>query len=308
LKNSVYDKLFFESLLIRKFEEKIIELYPSDRIQSPVHLSIGQEAVAVGVCAALKKTDLLFGTYRSHAYYIAKGGKLTEMMAELYGKITGSSKGKAGSMHLADPQVGMMGSSAVVASTIPHAVGAALAARNLNKDQNIVSIFGDGATDEGVYHESINFASLMKLPILFVCENNGLAVHSFQKDRQSFNISKHAKEYGIESDYIADGYDFCTIHEKTLENLNIIKSNGMPRLLEIETFRYCEHVGPGDDFSAGYRSTDNFEKWKSKDPLINDKESIKKFLPEINEKIQEAVNFAEESPWPEAQELLSDII
>ncbi len=308
MKNSVYDKLFFESLLIRKFEEKIIELYPSDRIQSPVHLSIGQEAVAVGVCAALKKTDLLFGTYRSHAYYIAKGGKLTEMMAELYGKITGSSKGKAGSMHLADPQVGMMGSSAVVASTIPHAVGAALSARNLNKDQSIVSIFGDGATDEGVYHESINFASLMKLPILFVCENNGLAVHSFQKDRQSFNISKHAKEYGIESDYIADGYDFCTIHEKTLENLNIIKSNGMPRLLEIETFRYCEHVGPGDDFSAGYRSTDTFENWKSKDPLINDKESIKKFLPEINEKIQEAVNFAEESPWPEAQELLSDII
>ena len=139
----LYDQLFYRSLLIRKFEEKIIELYPSDKIQSPVHLSIGQEAVAVGVCSNLTNNDLLFGTYRSHAYYIAKGGKLTEMMAELYGKVTGSSKGKAGSMHLADPHVGMMGSSAVVASTIPHAVGAALATRNLKKDQIIVSVFGD---------------------------------------------------------------------------------------------------------------------------------------------------------------------
>ena len=306
--SKIYAKLFRMSLLIRKFEEKIIELYPSDKIQSPVHLSIGQEAVAAGICSCLSKDDLLFGTYRSHAYYIAKGGKLTEMMAELYGKSTGSSKGKAGSMHLADQGVGMMGSSAVVASTIPHAVGAALAARNLNKKHLTVCIFGDGATDEGVYHESINFASLMKLPILFVCENNGLAVHSIQKDRQSFNISKHAKAYGIESEYIAEGYDFCTIHEKTIENLDLINSNGMPRLLEIETFRYCEHVGPGNDFDAGYRSTDTFEKWKSKDPLINDKESIKKFLPEIEEEIQNAVNFAEESPWPEVQELLSDII
>ena len=265
-RSQIYEKLFRMSLLIRKFEEKIIELYPSDKIQSPVHLSIGQEAVASGICACLSKDDLLFGTYRSHAYYIAKGGKLTEMMAELYGKSTGSSKGKAGSMHLADPSVGFMGSSAVVASTIPHAVGAAMAAKNLKKNQLVVSIFGDGATDEGVYHESINFASLMKLPILFVCENNGLAVHSFQKDRQSFNISRHAKAYDIESEYIAEGYDFCTIHEKTLENLDLIKSNGMPRLLEIETFRYCEHVGPGKDFNAGYRSSNDFETWKCKDP------------------------------------------
>ena len=120
-------------------------------------------------------------------------------------------------------------------------------------------------------------SSLMKLPILFVCEN-GLAVHSFQKDRQSFNISRHAKAYDIESEYIAEGYDFCTIHEKTLENLDLIKSNGMPRLLEIETFRYCEHVESGKDFNAGYRSSNDFETWKCKDPLITDDESIKRFL------------------------------
>lgn len=308
MKNSIYDKLFFEALLIRKFEEKIIELYPSDKIQSPVHLSIGQEAVAVGVCAALKKTDLLFGTYRSHAYYIAKGGKLTEMMAELYGKITGSSKGKAGSMHLADPKVGMMGSSAVVASTIPHAVGAALAARNLNKDQCIVSIFGDGAADEGVYHESINFASVMNLPVLFVCENNGLAVHSLQKDRQSFNICEHAKAYGIETEHISEGYDFCKVYHRTNENLKLLKSEGRPRLLEVTTFRYTEHVGPGYDFNAGYRSEKDFESWKDHDPLVMDVDSKKRFIAEVEQQINEAVLFAEKSPWPSDGELLSDVI
>jgi pyruvate dehydrogenase E1 component alpha subunit len=303
----LYDQLFYRSLLIRKFEEKIIELYPSDKIQSPVHLSIGQEAVAVGVCSNLTKNDLLFGTYRSHAYYIAKGGKLTEMMAELYGKVTGSSKGKAGSMHLADPHVGMMGSSAVVASTIPHAIGAALAARNLKKDQIIVSVFGDGATDEGVYHESINFAAVMNLPVLFICENNNLAVHSFQKDRQSFKINEHANSYGIASEKISEGYDFLKIHERVKENINLLIKEGKPRLLEIETSRYCEHVGPGEDFDAGYRSSNDYENWKSKDPLISDKESIKKFLPGIEEEIQNAVNFAEDSPWPDAEELLTDI-
>lgn len=308
MKNSIYDKLFFEALLIRKFEEKIIDLYPSDKIQSPVHLSIGQEAVAVGVCECLSTRDLLFGTYRSHAYYIAKGGKLTEMMAELFGKATGSSKGKAGSMHLADPCVGMMGSSAVVASTIPHAVGAALAARNLNKNQTIVAVFGDGATDEGVYHESINFASLMHLPVLFICENNNLAVHSSQKERQSFSICEHAKSYGIEAENLPEGYDFCKVYERVNENIRLLKSTGRPRLLEINTFRYTEHVGTGYDFDAGYRCVKAFESWKKNDPLIQDVDSKKRFIAEIKKQITEAVLFAENSPWPTDSELLSDVI
>src|SRR5215469_12682757 len=182
-----FEALFRECLRIRLVEEKIIELYPSDRIQSPVHLSIGQEAVAVGTCETLRPTDLLFATYRSHAFYLAKGGDLNRMFAELYGRIDGLAKGKAGSMHLAAPDVGMMGSSAVVATNLPHAAGAALAARNRRTDQVIVCAFGDGATEEGVYHETLNFVALMQLPVVLLCENNGLAVHASQKERQSYD-------------------------------------------------------------------------------------------------------------------------
>ncbi len=185
---NIYEELFFLALKIRLVEEKVIELYPSDKIQSPVHLSIGQEAVAVGVCRSLTPSDLLFSSYRGHAFYMAKGGDLRAMFAELCGKVTGCCEGKGGSMHLAAPEVGMMGASAIVASTIPHAVGAALAAKLLKKEQVIVAVFGDGAVDEGVYHESLNIAALHALPVIFLFENNGLAVHSRMADRHSFNV------------------------------------------------------------------------------------------------------------------------
>jgi len=186
-----------QALRIRLVEERVIALYPSDKIQSPVHLSIGQEMVAVGVCQSLTPRDLLFCSYRSHAFYLAKGGDLGEMFAELYGKVTGCARGKGGSMHLAAADVGLMGASAVVASVIPHAVGAALAAKRLGKDHTIVAVFGDGATEEGVYHESLNFAALHALPVIFVCENNGLAVHARQAARQAYRITSLAKTYGI---------------------------------------------------------------------------------------------------------------
>jgi pyruvate dehydrogenase E1 component alpha subunit len=306
--NSIqYEKLFKQALLIRKFEEKIIELYPSDKIQSPVHLSIGQEAVAVGVCSALKQTDLLFGTYRSHAFYIAKGGKLTEMMAELYGKVTGSSKGKAGSMHLTDPDVGFMGSSAVVSSTIPHAVGAAYAAKLRKTGQVIVCVFGDGAVDEGVYHESLNFACLHRLPILFVCENNDLAVHSSKENRQSFEILSHAGTYGLDTKFIPEGYDFEKINTILSPMICDLRKGGKPMFVEIKTFRYMEHVGVGDDFKAGYRSEEEFRQWKQTDPLCTQLDLVNRFLPEVTTEIQHAVEFAEESPWPTKKELLSDV-
>ena len=196
---AIYRRLFRTALLIRLVEERIIELYPSDKIQSPVHLSIGQEAVAVGVCDGLKPDDLVFATYRSHGFYIAKGGSLDAMFAELYGRKGGVSGGKAGSMHLAAPEVGLMGSSAVVASTIPHAVGAALSFKRRGALAIAVAVFGDGATEEGVYHESLNFAALMKVPVLFLCEDNGLAVHSHRPVRQSYRLAEHAASFGIAS-------------------------------------------------------------------------------------------------------------
>src|SRR5258708_17832153 len=173
---AIYRRLFRTALLIRLVEERIIALYPSDKIQSPVHLSIGQEAVAVGVCDALRPDDLVFATYRSHGFYIAKGGRLDAMFAELYGHKGGISGGKAGSMHLSAPEVGLMGSSAVVASTIPHAVGAALSFKRRGSSRVALAGFGDGATEEGVYHESLNFAALMNAPVLFIFDDQCLAI------------------------------------------------------------------------------------------------------------------------------------
>ena len=185
--------LLYNCLRIRLVEQRIAELYPTDLIQSPVHLSIGQEAVAVGVCANLQVDDWVFINYRGHAFYLAKGGPLPEFFAELMGRRTGLSKGKAGSMHLAAPEVGVIGASAVVASTISHAVGAALAAKIRRQSGRIfVANFGDGATEQGVFHESLNFASLHRLPVLFLCEDNGLAVHSSVRERQSYDLKRLA--------------------------------------------------------------------------------------------------------------------
>ncbi len=304
---NLYEELFYKALRIRLIEERIIELYPSDKIQSPVHLSIGQEAVAVGVCQSLKYKDLLFCSYRSHAFYLAKGGDLREMFAELYGKVTGCGRGKAGSMHLAAPEVGLMGSSAVVASTIPHAVGAALATQRLKKDQVIVAAFGDGATDEGVYHESLNFAALHKLPVIFLCENNGLAVHSKIDARHSFQILEHAKSYGLPISYIPEGYDFMKVHEVFSGIVANVRQSPSPHLIEIKTYRYMEHVGISEDYDAGYRSREELERWQMKDPLILNQEFVAKYRPFVLGEISDAVEFAETSPWPGREHLLSDV-
>lgn len=305
---TLYEELFYKSLRIRLVEEKIIELYPSDKIQSPVHLSIGQEAVAVGTCHSLKIPDLLFCSYRSHAFYLAKGGDLQQMFAELYGKVTGCGGGKAGSMHLAAPDVGLMGSSAVVASTIPHAVGAALAAKRRGTDQVTVAAFGDGATDEGGYHESLNFASLHQLPVIFLCENNGLAVHSKMEARQSYKISEHAKTYGIPVTRIKEGFDALKIYEVFSGLVANCRKNRTPLFIEIKTFRYKEHVGINDDFQYGYRSQEEWAAWKVKDPLLSDQRLVNQFQNEIVREINDAVDFAEKSPWPTQENLLSDVV
>jgi pyruvate dehydrogenase E1 component alpha subunit len=307
-KRTRFESLFRECLRIRLVEEKIVELYPSDRIQSPVHLSIGQEAVAVGACESLRPTDLIFATYRSHAFYMAKGGDLPRMFAELYGRIGGLAKGKAGSMHLAAPEVGMMGSSAVVGSNLPHAAGAALAAKRRGTDQVIVCAFGDGATEEGVYHETMNFVALRQLPLILLCENNGLAVHAWQNERQSYNVAAHARGYGIETEVITEGYDVLLVADRMRELIEATRRDRKPRFVEIATFRYKEHVGPGDDYDAGYRSRKDLLAWQSKDFLIQNKELLARFAPEINREIGAAVAFAEKSPAPGREELLTDVI
>jgi pyruvate dehydrogenase E1 component alpha subunit len=303
-----YRKLFRQALMIRLVEEKIIELYPLDKIQSPVHLSIGQEAVAVGVCESLRNEDLVFITYRGHAFYLAKSGDLRLMMAELYGRSNGMSKGKAGSMHLAAPQVGVMGASAVVASTIPLAVGAALANRLQQKAGLSVVCFGDGATEQGTYHESLNFAALYGLPVLFLCENNGLAVHATLAERHSYTIHKHARAYGIDSVRIEEGWDFLRIGDVTAEVTAAMRQDGRPRLIEVMTCRYKEHVGPGEDFDAGYRSRADIESWMAKDPLCQDAALTAELRPELDKEIAAAVAFAEAGPLPGLADLLTDVL
>lgn len=299
--------MFREALRIRMVEEKIIELYPSDKIQSPVHLSIGQEAAAVGMCACLDPDDWVFPTYRSHAIFLAKGGNINIMFAELFGKQTGNAKGKAGSMHLTSPDVGVMGASAVVASSIPHAVGAAYASKLKGENRVHVAMFGDGATEEGVYHESLNFAALHKLPVVFFCENNGLAVHSRTEARQSYSLEAQSRLYGIPYSQVEEGYDFVSVAE-TLRPLVAAVRNGQgPQFVEVNAYRYKEHVGIGEDFHAGYRSIDELEKWQAKDPLINDQHSIDLYRDEIEADILAAVKFADDSPWPGIAELTSDV-
>ena len=306
--SDLYDDLFRQALRIRLVEERVIALYPSDKIQSPVHLSIGQEAVAVGVCQSLRRDDLLFSSYRGHAFCLAKGGGLREMMAELYGKRTGCGDGKAGSMHLLAPAAGMLVSSAVVGSTIPHGVGAALAAKRRGTDQVTVVAFGDGATEEGVYHESLNFTALHRLPVILLCENNGLAVHSALSARQSYAIPDHARGFGLPVTTIAEGWDFLKIHEVFSGIVDAVRRERGPHFVEIRTCRYREHVGPGEDWHAGYRPREELERWRARDPLVQDAERVARFRPEILREIDDAVAFAEQSPWPGPADLVKDVL
>jgi len=302
-----YEELFRQALRIRMAEEKIVELYPSDKIQSPVHLSIGQEPHAVALIRQLRKGDEIFTSYRNHAVYLAKGGDLKKMFAELYGKADGISKGKAGSMHLCAPEVNMMGASAIVSATLPHALGAAYAFKILRKKNISVSLTGDGSTEEGVFCECLNFASLKKLPLLFVIENNGLAIHSHIGTRQAFDLGKLAGAYNIPYLNSDDGFDMKSVALKTREAAARIRKTSTPMLFEIRTCRYKQHVGVSEDFDKGYRSRSEFNEWYARDPLVHNKKLVNKYRSAIEKEINDAVDYAEKARFPERGELLKDV-
>ena len=310
---SLNERLYYSLYRIRRVEEEIADIYPTDKIKSPVHLSIGQEAISVAVCDALNRDDIVFGTYRGHALYLAKGGDLKGMIAELYGKIDGCAKGKGGSMHLVDIDNGIMGTSAIVATTIPDAVGYAYALKYQRKDSIVVSFFGDGAVEEGVFYESINFAALKHLPIIFICENNSYAIHTHQLKRQSVaNICERVVSFGIKAERINDN-DVLSLRERISSNIESLRNGETgPLFFECMTYRWREHVGPNEDFSLGYRTREEAESWIQNDQV----ESIGKMLEteqqtkiekEVEEEIREAFAFAEESPFPEASELYTDV-
>jgi TPP-dependent pyruvate/acetoin dehydrogenase alpha subunit len=304
---------FYRSLYrIRRVEEEIARIYPTDKIKSPVHLSIGQEAVAVGVCEALAPDDTVFGSYRSHAMYLAKGGDLNRMMAELYGKVTGCARGKGGSMHLVDVDHGVMGTSAVVGTTIPQAVGFAYALRLRRQNSIVVSFFGDGATDEGVFYESLNFAALKALPIIFICENNAYAIHTHQRQRQANpDICERANALGVPSELIED--DVFKIHGRVSAAVQALRNGGCgPYFFECKTYRWKEHVGPNDDFHLGYRTLEEAEPWFKNDQVkrlagMLDPAQRAQVENEVEDQIRAAIAFAESSPFPEDAELFAHV-
>jgi len=297
---------------IRRVEEEVARIYPSDKIKSPVHLSIGQEGIAVGVCDPLETRDAVSGTYRGHATYLAKGGDLNAMMAELFGKDTGCARGKGGSMHLVDMKVNVLGCSAVVGTTVPVAAGFAMA-QKMRKTGAVVACFlGDGASEEGCFPETLNFAALHKLPVIFVCENNGFAIHEpLSKRWATTKLCERVRTYGIPATRFTDS-DTVKIRDHIAKALPAMRKGSGPIFIECLTWRWREHVGPGEDYDAGFRSKADLAKWQKKDPVVVLGKKLDKKLKatidaEIEAELAAAVNFAETSPWPDAKELYSDV-
>jgi len=310
-------RLYKRMSLIRRFELRLAEIYHTDAVKSPVHLSVGQESVAVAICDPMASDDMVSNTYRCHATYIAKGGDLNEMMAELYGKSTGCAGGKAGSMHLVDMKRGIMGASAVVGTTIPVAAGYALAmqmqAESLGHQRVVVAVFGDGATEEGCFYETLNFASLHKLPILFVCENNRLAIHTpIEKRWATERLCERVETFGIPALKIDDPCVF-NLRDTMSEKLSKVRQAGHgPMFIEVSTYRYLEHVGPRDDHSDNYRDLNEYRRWKENDQIARlaamlDDATRQRIDDEITAEIKAAEDFAEKSPYPAAEELYRNV-
>lgn len=312
LEQADYERLYRSLRLIRRTEEEIARIYPSDKIKSPVHLSIGQEAVSVGVCDALRHDDVVAPTYRGHAAFLAKGASLRGLMAELYGKSTGVAGGKGGSMHLIDTSHNVLGASAVVGTTIPVAVGYALAFKRMGSDRIAAAFFGDGATEEGVFAESLNFASLHKLPVLFVCENNYYAIHTPITQRWATQrLCERVATYGIPTHQVDDG-DVLKLRALTSKSLDAMRRGGGPVFIECRTYRWREHVGPNEDYAQGYRARSDLEPWIESDQVeslgarlvSNRRDAIDA---EIEREIADAVAFAESSPFPNIEALYTNV-
>jgi pyruvate dehydrogenase E1 component alpha subunit len=301
---------------IRLHENKAAELFAQGKIKGFVHLYVGEEAVAVGVMAALKPGDVITGTHRSHGHYVAKGGDIKASFAELFGKRTGSNKGKGGSMHIADPDIGMLGANGMVGGGIPHAVGAALAFKLLGKDNVAVAFFGEGGSNQQNFHEAINLAAIWKLPVIFVCENNLYQISlPYSKQQLITSVAERGKAYGIPGVSV-DGQDVLAVYEATREAVERARRGEGPTLIEARTYRFRGHF-EGDP--QIYRSKEEVEWWmNNKDPIkifekyllergIATREELDAIWKRVSNEVEEAVKFAEESPYPSPEELYDDV-
>ena len=309
-------KLMLERMwTIRSFEEKVIEVHEAGEFVGPAHPYIGEEAVAVGVCLALKDTDYIAGNHRSHGHPLAKGGSIKKAMAEIYGRVDGYCKGKGGSMHLADFSVGILGESGIVGSSVPVATGAGLASKMGKKDFVSVVFFGDGASNQGACHESMNLASIWKLPVIFVCENNQYAItNSYENSVAVENVSDRAVAYNMPG-ILVDGQNVEAMYEATIEAVKRARNGEGPTLIEGLTYRFEEHsLGLGKIRRGEYRDKSEIDKWRERDPIdiltkklidrgILTKEDCKKIENNSRLEIEEAVNFARKSEFPGPDDL-----
>jgi acetoin:2,6-dichlorophenolindophenol oxidoreductase subunit alpha len=301
--------------MIRRFEERVKKEFAAGNVKGFVHLYIGEEAVAVGVCSNLHDDDYVTSTHRGHGHCIAKGVELKGMMAELYGRRTGTCKGKGGSMHIADVELGMLGANGIVGAGLPLAIGAALSSKYRKSGQAAVAFFSDGALNQGTFHESLNIASLWKLPVVFVCENNGfgeatpIRFHTSVKDP-----TIRASSYDMPGVRV-DGMDVMAVSQAAAEALTRARRGDGPTLLVCDTYRYMGHF-EGDE--QKYRGKEEVEDWRLKDPIIKLKdlmlrdgsmseEEYSEMDSSILSEVEEAVAFAEKSEWPSPSEVLEDV-
>ena len=309
-------KFMYEQMVrIRYFEERVKDLFAAGEMPGFVHLYLGQEAIASGVCATLNDDDYITSTHRGHGHIIAKGGELSKMMAELYGKVTGYNKGKGGSMHIACPELGILGANGIVSCGIPIATGAALSAKYRNSGQVTVCFFGDGASNEGAFHESLNAASAFNLPIVYVCENNLYAVGTRQsKVRKIEDIADRASSYSMPG-VVVDGNDVVAVYEVAKEAVERARAGEGPTLVECKTYRWRTHFEGEPDT---YRPPEEVAAWRAREPiapfrkmLIDQKIFKQKDLDLIDEAVIEdldqAVEFARNSPLPQPEDALQDL-
>ncbi len=310
--------MYRDMLRVRMAEEEIARRYPEQKMRCPVHLSIGQEAVAVGVSHALRRTDQIVSTHRCHAHYLAKGGNLAAMLAELMGKATGCCGGRGGSMHLFDQQAGVLLSLPIVAASIPVGVGAAFAMKQRASDGVAVIYLGDASLEEGVYHESANFAAVQGLPAIFVCENNLYSVYTPLRERQPARpLLELGRAHGMPAELV-DGNDVEAVHRAASAAVSRARRGQGPSFIQADTYRWREHCGPNFDNHLGYRTEAEFQEWKARDPLPRlqgkltaaggmAEADVARMKQEIAEEVSGAFAAAEAAPFPSPETISARI-
>ena len=315
----LYMMMMRRMMLIREFEENVKKLTRGGELVGMAHCYIGEEAVAVGACAALRDDDYITGNHRSHGHPISKGGDVRRAMAELLGKATGYCKGKGGSMHLADFDIGILGESGIVASALPVAVGAALGSKMQGNDRVVVAFFGDGASNQGACHEAMNLAAIWSLPVIFLCENNQYAVTTSFRDSVAVeNISDRAAAYDMPG-VLVDGQDVLAMYEATVQAVERGRAGLGPTLIEARTYRFEDHSeGLARIIREPYRSDEEVDRWRLRDPIllhsrwlveqrIASEDEIEEVRQDVADTIAEALQFARESPYPEVEDLMTDM-